>query len=383
MDNVIYMDHAATTPMYQEAVDVMVSYFREQFANPSAVYQIALSNRQELQRVRKSIAKGLNALEQEIFFTGGGTESDNWALRGIAQALQRKGRHIITSNIEHHAVLHTCNYLEKLGFEVTYLSVNKNGLVTARQLERAIRPDTILVSIMMANNEIGTIEPVRQLGLVCRRRGVLFHTDAVQAFGHIPIDVRSMNIDLLSASGHKFGGPKGTGFLYVRKGVPLEPLMYGGGQENHMRPGTENVAGIIGMGAAAEKSLREMTEAANHMNQIRHYMTDRILKEIEGSHLNGSSTARLPGNMNFSFSGIEGETLLIMLDMEGICASSGSACTAGSTDPSHVLLAIGLPDALARGSLRLTIGGETTMEEAKQTVDALKRVIPQIRVVDM
>ncbi|MGN0298693.1 MAG: cysteine desulfurase family protein [Lachnospiraceae bacterium] len=382
MSELIYMDHAATTPMCKEAVEAMTGYLREQFANPSAVYQIALSNRKELQRTRQSIAKSLNASENEIYFTGGGTESDNWALRGIAEAQKEKGRHIITTNIEHHAVLHTCQYLEKCGWEVTYLSVDRNGLISARQLERAIRPDTVLVSVMMANNEIGTIEPIRQLGIVCHRKNVLFHTDAVQAYGHIPIDVRFLNVDLLSASGHKFNGPKGTGFLYLRDGVKIEPLMYGGGQENHMRPGTENVAGIIGMGVAAEKSMREMAEAMNRMNQIRRYMTERILNEIPNSRLNGSSTARLPGNMNFSFPGIEGETLLIMLDMEGVCASSGSACTAGSDAPSHVLMAIGLPEELARGSLRLTIGSETTMEEAKQVADILSRVIPQIQVIE-
>lgn len=382
MSELIYMDYAATAPMYEEAADEMIQYLKGQFANPSAVYQIALENRKRLQEARQKIARMLNVSEQEILFTAGGTESDNWALRGIAEAFENKGKHIITTNIEHHAVLHTCQYLENHGWSVTYLSVDKNGLVNARQLERAIRPDTVLVSIMTANNEIGTIEPIRQLGMVCRRRGICFHTDAVQAVGHIPLDMRSMNVDLLSASAHKFGGPKGVGFLYVRRGIPIRPLLYGGGQENHMRPGTENVAGIIAMGSAAEKAMQEMGEVGGRMNQIRRYMTERILREIPNSRLNGSSSARLPGNMNFSFAGVEGETLLIMLDMDGICASSGSACTAGSSAPSHVLMAIGLPEELARGSLRLTIGSQTTMEEAEYVVERLKQIVPQIAVAE-
>lgn len=382
MSELIYMDYAATAPMYEEAADEMIQYLKGQFANPSAVYQIALENRKRLQEARQKIARMLNVSEQEILFTAGGTESDNWALRGIAEAFENKGKHIITTNIEHHAVLHTCQYLENHGWSVTYLSVDKNGLVNARQLERAIRPDTVLVSIMTANNEIGTIEPIRQLGMVCRRRGICFHTDAVQAVGHIPLDMRSMNVDLLSASAHKFGGPKGVGFLYVRRGIPIRPLLYGGGQENHMRPGTENVAGIIAMGSAAEKAMQEMGEVGGRMNQIRRYMTERILREIPNSRLNGSSSARLPGNMNFSFAGVEGETLLIMLDMDGICASSGSACTAGSSAPSHVLMAIGLPEELARGSLRLTIGSQTTMEQAEYVVERLKQIVPQIAVAE-
>lgn len=382
MSELIYMDYAATAPMYEEAADEMIQYLKGQFANPSAVYQIALENRKRLQEARQKIARMLNVSEQEILFTAGGTESDNWALRGIAEAFENRGKHIITTNIEHHAVLHTCQYLENHGWSVTYLSVDKNGLVNARQLERAIRPDTVLVSIMTANNEIGTIEPIRQLGMVCRRRGICFHTDAVQAVGHIPLDMRSMNVDLLSASAHKFGGPKGVGFLYVRRGIPIRPLLYGGGQENHMRPGTENVAGIIAMGSAAEKAMQEMGEVGGRMNQIRRYMTERILREIPNSRLNGSSSARLPGNMNFSFAGVEGETLLIMLDMDGICASSGSACTAGSSAPSHVLMAIGLPEELARGSLRLTIGSQTTMEEAEYVVERLKQIVPQIAVAE-
>lgn len=375
----IYMDNAATTRMSERAFEAMRPYFMEQFANAAGTYSFANASKEAVETARKQVAKVIGAKSAEIFFTSGGTESDNWALKGAAQAYAAKGKHIIISAIEHHAVLHSAQALEKQGWDLTVLPVNEYGVVTPEVLESAIRPDTVLVSIMAANNEIGTIEPIEELGAVCRKHGVLFHTDAVQAYAHIPLNVDEMNIDLLSASAHKFHGPKGVGFLYVRKGVRLTPFMDGGAQEKKRRAGTTNVAGIVGMGAAAEEANAKLAETMEKVAAIRDHMIARIENEIPYCRLNGHRENRLPGNVNFCFRFIEGEGMLMLLDFNGICASSGSACTSGSLDPSHVLLAIGLPHEIAHGSLRLSLSEETTMEEADKAVDALKEIIPRLR----
>lgn len=375
----IYMDNAATTRMSECAFEAMRPYFMEQFANAAGTYSFANASKEAVETARKQVAKVIGAKSAEIFFTSGGTESDNWALKGAAQAYAAKGKHIIISAIEHHAVLHSAQALEKQGWDLTVLPVNEYGVVTPEVLESAIRPDTVLVSIMAANNEIGTIEPIKELGAVCRKHGVLFHTDAVQAYAHIPLNVDEMNIDLLSASAHKFHGPKGVGFLYVRKGVRLMPFMDGGAQEKKRRAGTTNVAGIVGMGAAAEEANAKLAETMEKVAAIRDHMIARIENEIPYCRLNGHRENRLPGNVNFCFRFIEGEGMLMLLDFNGICASSGSACTSGSLDPSHVLLAIGLPHEIAHGSLRLSLSEETTMEEADKAVDALKEIIPRLR----
>ena len=375
MEKRIYLDNAGTTKTAPEVVEAMLPYFTEHYGNPSSIYGFAAANKEVITGCREKIAGILGAKTEEIYFTAGGSESDNWALVAAAEAYAAKGKHIITSRIEHHAILHTCEYLEKRGYEVTYLDVDEAGFIDLEQLRAAIRKDTILISIMFANNEIGTIQPVEQIGQIAHEHGVLFHTDGVQAFGQVPICVDEMHIDMLSASGHKFNGPKGIGFLYIRKGVKIRSFIHGGAQERKRRAGTENVPGIVGIGAAAERAARTMEERTAREREVRDYMISRIEKEIPYCRLNGDRTMRLPNNVNFSFRFVEGESLLIRLDRKGICASSGSACTSGSLDPSHVLLAIGLPHEIAHGSLRMTLSEETTKEDADYVVDALKEII--------
>ena len=375
----IYLDHAATTAARPEVVEAMLPYFTEQFGNPSSVYGFAAGNKKVITDVRELIAKSLNGNTQDIYFTAGGTESDNWALKAAAEAYGAKGNHIITTKIEHHAILHTCEYLEKKGFEITYLDVDEYGIVKLDQLKAAIRPETILISVMFANNEIGSIQPIAEIGAIAKEHGIIFHTDAVQAYGQVPIDVQAMNIDMLSASGHKLNGPKGIGFLYIKKGLKLRSLIHGGAQERKRRAGTENVTGIVGLGKAIEIAMNTMEERTAKETEMRNYLIDRILSEIPYARLNGHRTDRLPNNVNISFQFIEGESLLIMLDMKGICASSGSACTSGSLDPSHVLLAIGLPHEIAHGSLRLTLGDENTMEEMDYVIEELKAIVQRLR----
>lgn len=379
MSELIYLDNAATTAVKPEVFEAMKPYFMENYSNPSSVYSFAGKAKKAVEDAREQIASVLNAKSSEIYFTGGGSEADNWALKATAEACKEKGRHIITSKIEHHAVLHTCDWLEKNGYEVTYLDVDENGLVSPEELEKAIRPDTILISIMFANNEIGTIEPVKEIGAVAKKHGVLFHTDAVQAFGHVPIDVEEMNIDMLSASGHKFHGPKGIGFLYLHNGIKIGSFIHGGAQERSRRAGTHNVPGIVGMGEAAKIAVANMEENARKQIEIRDYLIQRIEDEIPYVKVNGHREKRLPNNVNICFRFIEGESLLIMLDQKGICASSGSACTSGSLDPSHVLLAIGLVHEIAHGSLRLTLSEETTKENADYVVDNLKVIVERLR----
>lgn len=379
MSDLIYLDHAATTAVHPDVLKEMLPYFTDKFGNPSSVYGFAANNKNKLTEARETIAGALGAKPEEIYFTAGGSESDNWALICTAEAYGVHGGHIITTKIEHHAILHTCKYLENRGYDVTYLDVDENGLVDLNILEAAIRPDTLLISIMFANNEIGTIEPIKEIGEIAHRHGILFHTDAVQAFGQIPIHVDEMNIDMLSASGHKFNGPKGIGFLYIKKGLKLKSFIHGGQQERGRRAGTENVPGIVGIAKACEIAMAEMEERMKKETELRDYLIKRILKEIPYTRLNGHSRKRLPNNVNISFQFVEGESILIMLDMAGICASSGSACTSGSVDPSHVLLAIGLPHEIAHGSLRLTLGYENTKEEMDMVVDNLKRIITNLR----
>lgn len=379
MGKLIYMDHAATTAVRPEVLDAMLPYFTEKYGNPSSVYTFASRNKDVINVSRDIIADSIGAKPEEIFFTGGGSESDNWALKAAAEAFSEKGRHIITTKIEHHAILHTCQYLEKRGFDVTYLDVDEKGMVDTDRLEASIRPDTILISVMAANNEIGTIEPVSRIGAIAHEHGILFHTDAVQAYGQISLDVNAMNIDMLSCSGHKLNGPKGVGFLYVRSGVKIGSFIHGGQQERGRRAGTENVPGIVGMGKAAELAVLSMNERMSSETEIRDHMIRRIMAEIPYSRLNGHESERLPNNINVSFQFVEGETILIMLDMVGICASAGSACTSGSVDPSHVLTAIGLPKEISHGAVRLTLGYENTMEEGDFVVDNLKRIVENLR----
>ena len=375
----IYMDNAATTPVKPEVLDAMLPYFTEKFGNPSSIYSISSENKKAITDAREVIAKTINTTPENIYFTAGGSESDNWALKATADAYASKGKHIITTKIEHHAILHTCEYLETKGFEITYLDVDENGLVKLDELTAAIRPDTILISVMFANNEIGTIEPIAEIGKIAHEHGVLFHTDAVQAYTQVPIDVEAMNIDMMSTSGHKINGPKGIGFLYIRKGVKIKSFIHGGAQERHRRAGTENVTGIIGLAKAAEIATANMKERTAEEIKVRDHLIERIEKEIPYAKLNGDRVKRLPNNVNFSFQFVEGESLLIMLDMDGICGSSGSACTSGSLDPSHVLLAIGLPHEIAHGSLRLTISDQITMEDADYVVDNLKEIVNHLR----
>jgi len=375
----IYMDNAATTKVKPEVVDAMIPYFNEEFTNPSSIYTSSRNVSKKLDEARSFIASTIGANSSEIYFTSGGSESDNWAIKEIMLMRQDKGKHMITSKIEHHAVLESCKYLERLGFEVTYLDVDSDGLINLEELEKAIRPDTVLVSIMVANNEIGTIEPIKEIGEICKRHNVLFHTDAVQAYGNIDIDVNEMNIDLLSTSAHKLHGPKGIGFLYVRRGVMINSLISGGSQEKGKRAGTTNSALIMGFYEATKLKFRDMEKNNKYVTELRDYIIDRVTKEIPYTNINGSLKYRLPGNINFSFRFIEGEGMLLKLDNKGICASSGSACTSGSLDPSHVLLAIGLPHEIAHGSLRLSINEENTKEEADIVIDALKNVIEELR----
>lgn len=376
----IYLDNAATTKTRPEVVEAMLPYFTEIYSNPSSVYDFAGKAKSAVEHSRDIIAGILGAKSSnEIYFTGGGSESDNWALIATAEAYASKGRHIITSKLEHHAILHTCEYLEKQGYEVTYLDVDEYGLVDPASVEAAIRPDTILISIMFANNEIGTIEPIGEIGAIAKKHGVLFHTDAVQAFAHVPINVQELNIDMLSASGHKFGGPKGIGFLYLRNGIRLGAFVHGGSQERKRRAGTHNVPGIVGMGKAAELAAAKLEETMTYEKTLRDYLVQRVLTEIPHVKYNGHPEQRLTNNANFSFQFIEGESLLILLDMQGICASSGSACTSGSLDPSHVLLAIGLPHEIAHGSLRLTLSEEITKEQIDFVVDELKKIVVRLR----
>ena len=379
MEKKIYLDHAATTAVRPEVLEAMLPYFTELYGNPSSVYEFASQNKEAVDTARETIAHALGAKPEEIYFTAGGSESDNWALKATAEAYRDKGRHIITSKIEHHAILHTCQYLEKNGFEVTYLDVDENGIVKLSELEKAIRPDTMLISIMYANNEIGTIEPIAEIGEIAHKHGILFHTDAVQAFGQVPIDLEAEHIDMLSASGHKLNGPKGIGFLYIRKGIKIRSFIHGGAQERSRRAGTENVPGIVGMGKAVEIAVETMEERAQKETELRNYLTERILAEVPFVRLNGDRKKRLPNNVNVSFQFIEGESLLIMLDMKGICASSGSACTSGSLDPSHVLLAIGLPHEIAHGSLRMTLGYENTKEQMDYTIESIKEIVAKLR----
>ncbi len=376
---IIYLDNAATTKTRPEVVEAMLPYFTEKFGNPSSVYGFASQNKEAVTEAREQIAKALNAPTQDIYFTAGGSEADNWALKAAMEAYKDKGNHLITTKIEHHAILHTCEYLEKQGCEVTYLDVDENGVVDLEQLKKSIRPTTVLISVMYANNEIGTLQPIKEIGQIAKEHGVLFHTDAVQAFGQLPIDVVAENIDMLSASGHKLNGPKGIGFLYIKKGLKLRSLIHGGGQERKRRAGTENVPGIVGFGKAVELAVAGMDAKIKKETELRNYMIDRVLAEIPYVRLNGHRTLRLPNNANFSFQFIEGESLLIMLDMKGICASSGSACTSGSLDPSHVLLAIGLPHEIAHGSLRLTLSEETTKDEIDFTIEQLKTIVANLR----
>ena len=379
MKKMIYLDNAATTRTAPEVVEAMLPYFSEFYGNASTVYEFGQKSKEAISKAREIIANAIGAKENEIYFTGGGSESDNWALKATAEAYKSKGRHIITSKIEHHAILHTCEWLEQNGFEITYLDVDEFGVVKLEELKKAIRPDTILISIMFANNEIGTIEPVAEIGKIAKEHGILFHTDAVQAFGQVPIQVDELNIDMLSASAHKLNGPKGIGFLYIRKGVKIRSFLHGGAQERKRRAGTENVPGIVGFGKAVELALASMEERAVRERELRDYLMERVLKEIPFTRVNGDRTNRLPNNVNLCFQFVEGESLLIMLDMKGICGSSGSACTSGSLDPSHVLLAIGLPHEIAHGSLRLTLGSDTTREDMDTVVEAIKEIVTQLR----
>ena len=377
--NMIYLDNAATTKTAPEVVDAMLPYFSEYYGNASTIYSLGAESKKAMDHARQTIADSLGAKPEEIYFTAGGSESDNWALKATAEAYASKGKHIITTKIEHHAILHTCEYLEKRGFEITYLNVDRDGLISLDELKAAIRPDTILISVMFANNEIGTIEPIAEIGEIAKEHGVLFHTDAVQAYAQVPINVDEMHIDMLSASGHKLNGPKGIGFLYIRKGVKIRSFVHGGAQERSRRAGTENIPGIVGLGAAVERAMRIMDSKTRKEIELRDYLIGRLENEIPHCWLNGHRTKRLPNNINFSFLFIEGESMLIMLDMKGICASSGSACTSGSLDPSHVLLAIGLKHEEAHGSLRLTLSEDSTKEEMDIVAEEVKKIVQRLR----
>ena len=379
LSKLIYLDNAATTRVKDEVFEAMQPFLKELYSNPSSIYRFAEEGKKEIERARKTVADFLNAEPEEIYFTGGGSESDNWALKATAFALKDKGKHIITSKIEHHAILRTCEYLEKLGFEVTYINVDENGEIKLDELQQAIRDDTILISVMFANNEIGTIQPIKKIGEIAHKNGILFHTDAVQAYGHEKIDVDELNIDMLSASGHKINGPKGIGIMYLRNTVKIGAFIHGGSQERGKRAGTHNTPGIVGFAKATEIAVINLITRHKYESELRDYLINRVLKEIPFTKLNGHRTSRLSNNMNVSFQFVEGESLLIMLDQRGICASSGSACTSGSLDPSHVLLAIGLPHEIAHGSLRLTISDETTQEDIDYVVDELKDIVEILR----
>lgn len=375
----IYLDNAATTKVNKKVLESMMPYFSEIYCNPSAAYSFATKGRIAIEEARNHAAKLIGASDMEIYFTSGGSESDNWAIKAVAESFSDKGKHIITTKIEHHAVLHTCEYLERHGFDITYLNVDSDGKVRLDELKKSIREDTILISVMTANNEIGTIQPVAEIGKIAHEKGILFHTDAVQAYGHIPINVDEMNIDLLSASGHKFNGPKGVGIMYIRKGVKIRSFIHGGSQERGRRAGTYNVPGIAGLGTAAKLAMENMAKRAEKEKELRDYFIDRISAEIPYTVLNGHREDRLPNNINFCFRFVEGESVLIMLDQAGICASSGSACTSGAIAPSHVLRAIGLSDEMAHESLRLTLSYENTKEEIDTVVGELKRIVERLR----
>lgn len=375
----IYLDNAATTRTAPEVVEAMLPFFSENYGNASSIYTLGSVSKKALNQARRTLAEYLGAKQEEIYFTAGGSEADNWALKAAAEAYAEKGKHIITTRIEHHAVLHTCEYLEKQGYEVTYVGVDENGIVKLEELKAAIRPDTILISVMYANNEIGTLQPIKEIGQIAHESGILFHTDAVQAFGQLPINVDELHIDMLSASAHKVNGPKGVGCLYIRSGLKLRNLIHGGAQERSRRAGTENIPGIVGFGKAIERAVRIMPEKTQKEIELRDYLIDQIYEKIPYCRLNGDCSRRLPGNVNFSFQFIEGESLLIMLDMKGICGSSGSACTSGSLDPSHVLLALGMPHELAHGSLRLTLSEENTREEMDTVVEAIAEIVGKLR----
>ena len=379
MGKMIYLDNAATTKTAPEVVQAMLPYFSEYYGNPSSIYDFAGKSKEAITKGREQIAEVLGAKKEEIYFTAGGSESDNWALKATFEAYKAKGNHIITTKIEHHAILHTCEYLEKRGAKITYVDVDENGIVKLDELEKAITPETILISVMFANNEIGSIQPIKEIGRIAKEHGVLFHTDAVQAFCQVPINVDECNIDMLSSSGHKLNGPKGIGFLYIRTGVKIRSFIHGGAQERKRRAGTENVPGIVGYGKAAEIAMANMDERIAKETQLRDYLIKRVTEEVPFTRVNGSRTNRLPNNVNFAFQFIEGESLLIKLDMAGICGSSGSACTSGSLDPSHVLLAIGLPHEIAHGSLRLTLSEENTMEEMDYVVEQIKEIVSYLR----
>lgn len=375
----IYMDNAATTKTAPEVVEAMLPYFTEYYGNAGSIYRLGTESKKAVIRAKETIADTLHVQPNEIYFTSGGTESDNWAIKAAYEACRDKGNHIITTKIEHHAVLHTCEYLEKRGAEITYLNVDEDGLLDTEQLKKAIRPDTILISVMYANNEIGTIQPIKEIGEIAASHGILFHTDAVQVYGQLPIDAQDCHIDMLSASGHKFNGPKGIGFLYIKKNIKMRSFMHGGQQERGRRAGTENVAGIVGLEAAVKRAYRIMEEKTKMETGLRDYLIGRLLQEIPDTRLNGHPVKRLPGNVNVSFAAVEGESVLIMLDMQGICASGGSACTTGALDPSHVLLALGVSSELARGSLRLTLGEDNTRGEVDIVVEELKQIVGRIR----
>lgn len=375
----IYLDNAATTKAAPEVIEAMIPYFGEYYGNPSSIYSFSTHSKRAINRAREIIAGSLGAATNEIYFTAGGSEADNWALIATAEAYVEKGKHIITSKIEHHAILHTCEYLEKKGYEITYLDVDADGMVKLDELKKAIRSDTILISIMYANNEIGTIQPIKEIGEIAKEHGILFHTDAVQAYGQQPISVEEYHIDMLSASGHKLNGPKGIGFLYISKNAKIRSFIHGGAQERSRRAGTENVPGIVGFGVAVERALRIMSEKTDKELELRNYLMEKIEREVPYCRLNGHREERLANNVNISFQFIEGESLLILLDQKGVCASSGSACTSGALDPSHVLLAIGLPHEIAHGSLRLTLCEENTIEEMDYVVESIKEIVQRLR----
>lgn len=376
---IVYADHSATTGIRPEVLKAMLPYLQENYGNASSLYSIGRRSREAIEKARTLTAAALGAAPEEIFFTSCGTESDNWAIKGAAEQYAAKGRHLITSKIEHHAVLHSMEHLERMGCRISYLGVDGEGMVLMEELERSLRPDTVLVSIMMANNEVGTINPISRIGAVLRRRGILFHVDAVQAVGNLPIDVKAMNIDLLSVSAHKFYGPKGVGALYVRKGIELPSYMDGGGQERGKRAGTENVAAIVGMGEAIRLAASELTSNTARLQGLRDRLIQRVLGEIPASRLNGAMQNRLAGHTNFSFQGVDGEELLLCLDLSGIAASTGSACTTGEVEPSHVLTAMGLTPEEAYSSLRLTLGRENTPEDVDYIVDQLKYHVERLR----
>lgn len=375
----IYLDNAATTKLHPLVLEEMLPFMNGNYGNPSSLYELATISKNAIERARQIIADAIEAKPEEIYFTGGGSEADNWAIKAVCDANKRKGNHIITTKIEHHAVLHTCEYMEKHGYEVTYLDVGEQGIVDIKALKRAIRPTTVLISIMYANNEIGTIQPIEQISQIAKEKGIYFHTDGVQAFGQIPISVKKQGFDLLSVSAHKFHGPKGVGFLYVRSKVKIQSFIHGGHQEKGLRAGTQNVAGIVGMGKAAQIAMETMKERVKKERELRDYLIGRVYKEIPYVRLNGHPRMRLPGNANFSFQFIEGEAIVLMLDMEGICVSSGSACTSGLHSPSHVLMALGMPEEIAYGSLRVTLSGETTKEEIDVLMAKLKQIVSQLR----